>query len=82
MTIKTNRGGSSAAIYSVVQTALANNLKVYDYLVYLFKEMPNSDLNNHPERIDRFVPWSKQLPANCYQGQSLYKIHSMSGRMG
>lgn len=68
MTIKTNRGGSSsAAIYSVVQTALANNLKVYDYLVYLFKEMPNVDLNNHPERIDQFVPWSKELPANCYK---------------
>lgn len=68
MTIKTNRGGgSSASIYSVVQTALANNLKVYDYLVYLFKEMPNADLNNHPERIDQFVPWSKELPENCYK---------------
>ncbi len=71
MTIKTNRGGSSsAAIYSVVQTALANNLKVYDYLVYLFKEMPNADLNNHPERIDRFVPWSKELPENCYKSKT------------
>lgn len=71
ITIKTNRGGSSsAANYSVVQTALANNLKVYDYLVYLFKEMPNADLNNHPERMDRFVPWSKELPANCYKSET------------
>lgn len=71
MTIKTSRGGSSsAAIYSVVQTALANNLKVYDYLAYLFKEMPNADLNNHPERVDRFVPWSKELPANCYKSET------------
>ena len=70
MTIKTNRGGnSSAAIYSVVQTALANNLKVYDYLVYLFKEMPNADLKNHPDRMDRFAPWSKELPANCYKSK-------------
>ncbi len=71
MTIKTNRGGSSsAAIYSVIQTALANNLKVYEYLAFLLKEMPNTDLNKNPEQIDRFVPWSSELPANCYKSKS------------
>lgn len=71
MTIKTNRGGSSsAAIYSVIQTALANDLKIYDYLVYLFKEMPNTDLINYPELIDKFVPWSKELPAVCYKSKT------------
>lgn len=68
MTIKTNRGGAgSAAFYSVIQTALANDLKVYEYLVYLFHKMPNADLMNHPERIDKFVPWSKELSPICYK---------------
>lgn len=57
MTIKTNRGGaSSAAIYSVVQTALENNLKVYDYLVYLFQKMPSENFALNPENIDKYVP--------------------------
>ena len=43
MTIKTNCGGdNSAAIYSVIQTALSNNLKVYEYLAFLFREMPKT----------------------------------------
>lgn len=68
MTIKTNRGGSSsAALYSVVQTALANDLKVYEYLVYILKNMPSEDFENHPERIDKYVPWSEHLPAECYK---------------
>ncbi len=68
MTIKTNRGGSSsAAIYSVVQTAIENNLKVYEYLVYLLEEMPSENFNLNPEALDKYVPWSKNLPPQCYK---------------
>lgn len=68
MTIKTNRGGSSsAAIYSVVQSALENNLKVYDYLVYLFKEMPSENFTLNPDAINKYVPWSEALPKECYK---------------
>lgn len=71
MTIKTNRGGaSSAAIYSVIQTALENKLKIYEYLVYLFQNLPSENLAIHPERIDQYVPWSKDLPANCYKSKN------------
>lgn len=68
VTMKTDRGAhDSAMVYSIVQTALANNLKVYEYLVYLLKQMPNTNFNQHPELIEKFVPWSKELPANCYK---------------
>lgn len=68
MTIKTNRGGSaSAAIYSVVQTALENHLKVYEYLVYLFEKMPSENFIFNPEAIEKYVPWSKELPSQCYK---------------
>ncbi len=30
---------ASAAIYSIVETAKANNLKIYDYLTYLLTEL-------------------------------------------
>lgn len=70
MTIKTNRGGaSSAAIYSVVQTALANDLKVYEYLTYLFQEMPSENFILNPDAIKKYMPWSKELPRQCYKKQ-------------
>lgn len=44
MTMKTDRDAHDSAIfYSIIQTALANDLKVYKYLVYLLKQMPNTD---------------------------------------
>lgn len=70
VTMKTDRGAhDSAMVYSLVQTALANDLKVYEYLVYLLKQMPNTNFDQNPELIDKFVPWSKELPANCYKSK-------------
>ncbi|WP_407308134.1 transposase domain-containing protein [Desulfosporosinus sp. SB140] len=48
-------------VYSIILTTLANDLKVYDYLVYLLKQMPNTDFDQHPELIEKFIPWSKEL---------------------
>ena len=35
-----NGAHSSAIIYSIAETAKANNLKPYDYFVYLLEEIP------------------------------------------
>ena len=56
---------SSAIIYSIAETAKANNLKPYDYFEYLLTEIPK-----HLDDIDRgflddLLPWSPKLPANC-----------------
>jgi len=68
VTMETPRGATaSAIIYSVVTTARNNNLKPYNYLVYILKQMPNTDFINHPELIEKFVPWSTELPADCYK---------------
>lgn len=55
---------ASAAIYSIVETAKANNLKIYEYLTYLLTELSKNlqDLNTDvPERL---LPWSSELPSN------------------
>ncbi|WP_083842147.1 IS66 family transposase [Desulfosporosinus youngiae] len=68
VTMETPRGATaSAMIYSVLITARNNNLKPYNYLVYVLKQMPNTDFINHPELIEKFVPWSTELPADCYK---------------
>ena len=54
---------SSAIIYSIVETAKANNLKPFDYVQYLLEEIPQ-----HMDERDRaflkdLLPWSEKLPA-------------------
>ena len=53
---------TNAVLYTLVQSAKANELDVYEYLKYLLEEMPNNRHLEHPEIIDRYLPWSSELP--------------------
>jgi len=55
---------ASATIYSMVETAKANNLNPYYYLKYLFEQMPNIDISNQ-EELDKLMPWSESIPNKC-----------------
>ena len=52
---------SSAVIYSIVETAKANNINVRDYLEYLFTVMPTEDWRNNPEMLDALLPTSPEI---------------------
>ncbi|WHH61672.1 transposase domain-containing protein [Petroclostridium sp. X23] len=56
---------ANAVLYTLVESARANDLDVYEYLKYILKEMPDTDFNNHPEFLNNYLPWSEQLPAEC-----------------
>ena len=60
-----NGARANAVLYTLVETARANDLNVYAYLDYLLAEMPNADFFNHPEIIDDMLPWSDKLPESC-----------------
>jgi len=63
----TPRGAdASAVVYSIVETAKANNLNVYMYLVYLFTKLPMLDCKKDPTLLEDLLPWSKKLPSYCY----------------
>jgi len=70
MTINTVRGAqASAIIYSITETARANNLNVYYYISYLLAELPkiiDKDGNIEQSKLEPLMPWSKSLPADCY----------------
>ena len=53
---------ANAVMYTLVESARANNLDVYEYLNYLLEQVPESDLCNNPEIIDNYLPWSEKLP--------------------
>ena len=70
MTINTVRGAqASAIIYSITETARANNLNVYYYISYLLTELPKligNDGNIEQSKLEPLMPWSKTLPTDCY----------------
>ena len=62
----TPKGASaSAAVYSIVETAKANNINVYTYLEYLLLYMPDTDYMNHPESLKDLMPWSETVQMEC-----------------
>ena len=56
----TKGANASAAAFSLIETAKANHLDLYDYIEYLLEIMPNIDFIKNPERLDDFMPWSDQ----------------------
>ena len=56
-----NGANSSSIIYSIIQTAIANNLKPMHYLEYVFEQIQlNKDL-----QISEILPWSLSIPEKC-----------------
>lgn len=56
---------TSAVVYSIVETAKANNLNIYTYLNYLLLYMPDMDYKNDPEVMDDMMPWSERVQREC-----------------
>lgn len=66
----TSKGATaSAVIYSIIETAKANELIPFYYLTYLFEQLPNIDTNNL-KLLDTYLPWSTSLPVSCRKPQS------------
>lgn len=59
-----NDAKSSAIIYSIVETAKANNLKPYEYFEYLLTEIPKHMDDTDRSFLNDLVPWSEKLPEN------------------
>ena len=59
-----NGAKSSAIIYSIAETAKANNLKPYEYFEYLLTEIPKHMDDTDRSFLDDLVPWSEKLPEN------------------
>lgn len=57
-----NGAKASAIIYSIAETAKANNLKPYDYFEYLLSEIPNHMDEKDNSFLEDLLPWSQKLP--------------------
>lgn len=62
-----NGAQASAIIYSIVETAKANNLNIYQYLKYLLTEIPQHLDDTDMDFLENLMPWSKELPNECHK---------------
>ena len=66
----TQGADASATIYSLVETAKANDLNVYKYLEYILLYMPETDYKKYPEYLNEFLPWSPEVQQLCNNKQT------------
>ena len=69
--IATDNGAkASAIIYSIVETAKANQVNTYKYFELLLTEIPQHMQDNDLKFIDKLMPWSPRVQREC---PSMYK---------
>lgn len=64
-----NGANSSAIIYSIAETAKANNLKPYEYFEYLLTEISKHREDKDRSFLEDLLPWSDKLPENIRKPQ-------------
>ena len=57
-----NGATSSAIIYSIAETAKANDLKPYEYYTHLLTELPQHTEAKNRDFLANLLPWSEKLP--------------------
>lgn len=64
---------SSAVAYSIIQTAIMNGLNPYQYLPYLFAELPTVLTKDPNADLSRFFPWMDDMQIKCKYAQDVEK---------
>lgn len=52
---------ATAIVFSVINTATANNIDPYKYLECIFRELPNLDFVKDSSVLDEYLPWSDKM---------------------
>ena len=56
---------ANAICLSIAETAKANGVDFYRYLVKILTDLPNLDIHRKPEILNQYMPWSKHIQATC-----------------
>ena len=60
-------------MYTIIESAKANNLNIYKYITYLLEVLPQLEGEQTEEQIEKYLPWSKDLPEDILNFESEYK---------
>ena len=64
---------ANAVYYSFIESAKMNNLNIYKYINYLLKELPQLEGEQKESDIEKYLPWSKDLPQDMKNYDGEYK---------
>ena len=70
----TEEGAKANAIYySLIESAKENHLNIYKYIKYLLDELSQLEEAQEEKEIEKYLPWSKELPEEILNYQGTYK---------
>ena len=64
---------TNAVMYSLIESAKLNNLNIEKYIKYLLEEIPQLDNPSDRNVLEKYLPWSKELPADILNFKGTYK---------
>jgi transposase/IS1 family transposase len=64
---------ANAIYYSLIESAKANNLNINKYIRYLLEELPQLEEEQTEDKIEKYLPWSKELPEEILNFQDIYE---------
>ena len=62
---------ANARMYSIIESAKINKLNIWEYIKYLLDELPQLENINEEKVVEKYLPWSKELPEKIrnYEGE-------------
>ena len=69
---------ANAICLSLAETAKANGIDFYQYLVKLLTDLPNLLIHQQPEILHNYLPWSENIQATCAKYPASRKKFSAS----
>ena len=64
---------ANAVYYSLIESAKVNNLNIHKYINYLLEVLPQLEGEQTEETIEKYLPWSKELPEDILNFEGEYK---------
>lgn len=64
---------ANAVMYSIIESAKINNLNIEKYIKYLLEELPQLDNINDEAVIEKYLPWSNELPKEILNFEGTYE---------
>ena len=64
---------ANAIYYSLIESAKVNNLNINKYIQYLLENLSQLDGEQMEADIEKYLPWSKELPEEILNYQGTYE---------
>ncbi len=64
---------ANGVMYSIIESAKINKLNIWKYIKYLLDELPQLENINDEKALEKYLPWSEELPVEIQNYEGEYK---------